>query len=297
MKEYIRKNGFADDQKMLEVAFALATHYGEAIAALSCQMYEATAAAQGKIVRAAEVVATPDFKEVAVAVHGTMKESKAEVPDTIGKIVKQIGADTILKNAHRDGAEFAWVPHGDTCEFCIILASRGWQYEDPKNRRPRAEHIHANCDCQYAVRFDGKSSVEGYKPEQYKKIYDNMPGKTPDEKKLSLRRSLRGKNPLTLEQLEFIIDLENNSRILGNKSPGEWKHFLENLGFDVKPLGRGSLKDVEFEDGGGYRINYRGDGYLQYHPPGSHHGDAYYKRSSAKDGTKRYNLDGSEKHD
>ena len=33
----------------------------------------------------------------------------------------------MLKNALRDGAEFAWVPNGDTCAFCMTLASRGWQ--------------------------------------------------------------------------------------------------------------------------------------------------------------------------
>ena len=30
-----------------------------------------------------------------------------------------------------------------------------------------AEHIHANCDCEFAVRFDGSTSVAGYDPEKY----------------------------------------------------------------------------------------------------------------------------------
>lgn len=28
----------------------------------------------------------------------------------------------MLKNALRDGAEFAWVSNGDTCAFCMTLA-------------------------------------------------------------------------------------------------------------------------------------------------------------------------------
>ena len=28
-----------------------------------------------------------------------------------------------------------------------------------------AEHIHANCDCEYAIRFDGRSTVAGYDPD------------------------------------------------------------------------------------------------------------------------------------
>lgn len=160
-----------------------------------------------------------------------------------------------------------------------------------------AEHIHANCDCEYAVRFDGKSTVEGYDPEKYLKIYDSMSGNNPEEKINSLRKMLNGKNPLTLDQIDFIIELENDSKILGQRSPEEWKKLLDNLGFETKPLGAGSLKGIRYEEGGGFRINYRGDGYFQYHPPGTHHGNAYYKRSSAKDGVKRFNFDGSDKND
>ena len=44
------------------------------------------------------------------------------------------------------------------------------------------------------------------------------------------------------------------------------------------------------------KINFGGDGILQYHPTKkSHHGGAYYKISTGKGGTKRYELDGTEK--
>lgn len=201
MQAWIDKHGFKDDQKMLEYAFALSTHYGEAVAALSCQMYDAMAEAQGAIVKAAEAATTPDFREVAIAVHGTMKQSEKKVPSTIGRLVKQAGADTTRKNAQRDGAQFAWVPHGDTCAFCIALASRGWQYEDPRNRRPRAEHIHANCDCQYAVRFDGESTVEGYDPKAYKDMYYSAsPGNSKDKINALRRRLEEQKRQLSFDK-------------------------------------------------------------------------------------------------
>ena len=174
MTQWIQKNGFKDDKALLDYAFALASHYGQAIGALSCRMYEATAAAHGVIVPTAEMASLPEYGEVAKAVHGTMKQSQKKVPATMARLVKQVGADTTLKNAMRDGAQFAWVPHGDTCAFCLTLASRGWQYMS-KNalRNGHAEHIHAHCDCEYAVRFDGKSSVEGYDPEKYLEV-DNL---------------------------------------------------------------------------------------------------------------------------
>lgn len=140
-------------------------------------MYEATAAAQGVIVPTAEVADLPDYGEVAKAVKGTQKKSPNNIPGTIARLVKQVGADTTLKNAERDGAQFAWVPHGDTCAFCITLASRGWQYMSKKAmRNGHAEHIHAHCDCEYAVRFDGKSTVAGYDPDKYLEEYNNAGG-------------------------------------------------------------------------------------------------------------------------
>lgn len=177
MQAWVQKNGFSNDKALLDYAYALSQHYGQAIGALSCQMYEATAAAQGINIPTAEMAPLPEYGEVAKAVRGTMKQSQMNVPATLARLVKQVGADTTLKNAERDGAQFAWVPHGDTCSFCITLASRGWQYMSKKAlRNGHAEHIHAHCDCEYAVRFDGRSTVEGYDPDKYLEEYQAAGG-------------------------------------------------------------------------------------------------------------------------
>lgn len=190
MQAYVQKQGFADDKALLDYAFALSQRYGQAIGSLSCRMYEATASAQGVVVPTAEIADLPEYGEVAKAVHGTMKQSQMNVPATVARLVKQVGADTTLKNAMRDGAQFAWIPHGDTCAFCITLASRGWQYMSKKAlRNGHAEHIHAHCDCEYAVRFDEKSTVAGYDPDKYLEEYENADGRTPEEKINSMRRA------------------------------------------------------------------------------------------------------------
>ena len=190
MQEYVAAHGLDDMQKVIEYALSLTDHYGEAVGSLACQMYEATAAAQGVIVPTAEMADLPDYGDVAKAVYGAKKTSESEVSKAIGRLVKMVGADTTLKNAERDGAQFAWVPHGDTCAFCMVLASRGWQYMS-KNalRNGHAEHIHAHCDCQYAVRFDGKSSVRGYDPDRYLQMYENAEGATSQEKINAMRRA------------------------------------------------------------------------------------------------------------
>lgn len=83
------------------------------------------------------------------------------------------------------------MPRGDTCAFCITLASRGWQKASKAALKGgHAEHIHANCDCEYAVRFDGKSGVAGYDSDKYLKMYENAEGGSSQEKINSMRREL-----------------------------------------------------------------------------------------------------------
>lgn len=201
MHSWVQKNGLENDKALLDYAYALSQHYGQAIGALSCQMYEATAVAQGVIVPTAEVADLPDYGEVAKAVKGTKKQSPNNIPGTLARLVKQVGADTTLKNAERDGAQFAWVPHGDTCAFCIMLASRGWQYMSKKAlRNGHAEHIHAHCDCEYAVRFDGKSTVAGYDPDKYLEEYYDANG---DINEMRRKRYAQNKDVINARKREL----------------------------------------------------------------------------------------------
>ena len=104
-------------------------------------------------------------------------------------MVKQCAADTTLQNAERDGAEFAWIPNGDSCAFCEMLASRGWQRISKRSLKDgHAEHIHANCKCEYAIRFDSKTNYKGYNPDKYKEEFENAEGDTWEEKLNSIRR-------------------------------------------------------------------------------------------------------------
>lgn len=98
--------------------------------------------------------------------------------------------DTMLRNAARDGAEFAWVPHGsETCPMCLTIASNGWRKASKKTMKgDHADHIHGNCDCEFAIRFDGKSTVEGYDPDALREQYDNAEGITWKEKVNFMRR-------------------------------------------------------------------------------------------------------------
>ena len=176
---------------LIDMAYALATRYGEATASLAAEMYDETAALSGVSVPSAEVADTASYGEIAKAINGVTKTvtTDSNLGNVVARYVKRAGADTTLKNAERDGAQFAWIPAGDTCPFCLTLASNGWQYQS-KNamKNGHASHIHANCDCTYAVRFDNKTNVKGYNPEKYREMYYNAEGKTPQERINSMRR-------------------------------------------------------------------------------------------------------------
>ena len=189
MAEYIARHGAGDPDTLIAYAQALAQKYGEGSAELACQMYDAMARASGVQLPPAEPAAPVDISETARMVNGT-RQSPPLLQGGVSRLVKQTAADTTLKNAIRDGAEFAWIPHGDSCAFCMVLASRGWQRASKAAlKNGHAEHIHANCDCEYAVRFDGRSTVAGYDPEQYLARYEAAGGDINE-----LRRGLYAKN-------------------------------------------------------------------------------------------------------
>lgn len=171
MADYISTHGTGDTGALIDYAYALVTKYGEGSAALAAQMYDELAALQNARVPPAEPAPTAQYDEVAKMVQAT-RNSPPQMQQGVSRLVKQAGADTTLKNAQRDGAEFAWVPHGDSCAFCLTLASRGWQRASQAAiKGGHAEHIHASCDCEYAIRFDSRTSVAGYDPDEYLRRY------------------------------------------------------------------------------------------------------------------------------
>lgn len=176
--------------QIIDLAYALVTKYGEASATLSAQMYDEIAELAKENVPPAVPAETASIDEVGKTVNGILKDTQNEdvLSNSIGRMVKQAAADTTLKNALRDGAQVAWIPHGDTCAFCITLASRGWENVSRKTlKNGHAEHIHSNCDCEYGVRFNENQNVEGYDPDKYLDMYygdywlDKLDGEAYDE--------------------------------------------------------------------------------------------------------------------
>ncbi len=210
---YVTKRGgyeMMDRTQLIDYAYYVSNKYGEASAALSAEMYDAIAELSGVSVPAAIPAETASYSEVAKTVNGIIKNTANEdiLSQGIGRLVKMAGTDTILSNAYRDktitngrgskrkhsGAQVAWVPSGDTCAFCIMLGSNGWQKQTQWAAGSHSEHIHSNCDCTYMVRFNDDLTVEGYDPDEYKAMYDNAEGSTREEKLNSMRREFYAEN-------------------------------------------------------------------------------------------------------
>lgn len=195
MKAFIEKNGTDNPKILIDYAYLLATKYGEASAALSATMYDALAEVSKVALLSAEPAATATYGEVAKAINGTLKTGNEDiVSDAVGTLVKQAGADTMLQNANRPRdrkvAEFAWIPSGgDTCAMCLTIASNGWRpiSKEALNGN-HADHIHANCDCNFAIRFNNDTEFASYNPDKYRQIYDNAEGKSAKDKINYIRR-------------------------------------------------------------------------------------------------------------
>lgn len=183
---------------MLDYAYAISTKYGEAAASLAADMYDDILILSGVSgVSFAEPAEMETYRNVCheiMAAYNGMG-TKAVIPAVVSRYVKMAGVDTMLKNAINAGAEYAWIPHGDTCAYCIMLAGMGWQRASKSAMEGgHAKHVHANCDCTYAIRFNDKVKYPSYRPQMYARMYENAEGATEKEKLNSMRRAFYAEN-------------------------------------------------------------------------------------------------------
>lgn len=176
-------------EDLIRFAYGISTKYGEAAAAYACQMYDLMAQAEDEDYEPAEPAETATFDEVAKAVNGTIKFSSVLCAGAIYRLVKLAAADTTRLNASRDHIYYAWIPIGDTCPYCLAKAANGWSLAS-KKFVGHSDHIHANCNCAYAVKSKPDTSYKGYHPNAYQKIISKADGDTEKEKLNSLRRAI-----------------------------------------------------------------------------------------------------------
>lgn len=86
--------------------------------------------------------------------------------------MKHAAGNTMFANGARDPKrpKYARVPTGaETCGFCIMLASRGFDYTS-KEAAGSLGHYHASCDCRIVASWDNLE-VENYDPDAYYSLW------------------------------------------------------------------------------------------------------------------------------
>ena len=236
------------------------------------------------------------------------KVSSADVYDDVAWVLDEPMinfAQSIVDDAIKANAEFhskaGLKPKivrkvaGKCCEWCKNLAGM-YSYPDDVPDDVYRRHQRCRCTVDY-IPGDGKVQNVHTKQWQSQEEYDKI--------KVRKQIGLRTKNteiPQEKEQrvniengLEFAQKLAEHPKMLGAYTPKGLKEALERKGYEVKPMSGGNFAGISFEEGGGFKVNFGGDGILMYHPnERSHHGGAYYKISTGKGGRHRYDTKGNE---
>lgn len=151
---------------------ALLSTYTDLSAARAAEFYDASREAQMVRRKYRAVVDSrrdPKATEGAIraivqfAADGDVERFRREALDRVDTEMRRAANQCVAYNAGRDPAKplYARVPVGETCGFCLMLASFGFQYTSES----AASHSHRKCNCRVVPSF-GEATVRGYDPEQ-----------------------------------------------------------------------------------------------------------------------------------
>ena len=143
----------------------------------------------------------PEATEGAVRAFAQDLVDGKPVEQFVSKCVDRIDYETRLAankciefNAKNDPKKPRWarIPTGaETCQFCIMLASRGFVYHSEET----ASHAHAHCDCRVVPSWDKSPLAQGYDPDKYYDMWKN-PEKYQNQKQgIDQSSALSGANP------------------------------------------------------------------------------------------------------
>ena len=176
--EYVYDGMDADE--MAEAAANVAAKYSRMGCELGAQWYDICSEAAGLDVEPAEYedVDIDALTERAHSVVARPGDSKATLDmflqNAIAESIRATGYANLWRDYRRGmaGGKWARVPVGDTCAWCLLLASQGaWYISEESALGKHAGHYHDGCDC-VAVYHADAESIAGYSAlESYKAAY------------------------------------------------------------------------------------------------------------------------------
>lgn len=190
---YMRALNYEDPESaqtaLLRVTLAIMQTYGAALAQNSTQFFETTNSLTA--VSTTEVVEKTLFSEaqlaalksavafaVSLAAAGAVAYATKALVQKVRTRLKVIPFVVMERNAERHGLKYARVPRGETtCEFCTMLASRGFVYNSRESASGHSigregfpiDAVHDDCDCEIVCEKD--EEIEDYDPGFYYEEY------------------------------------------------------------------------------------------------------------------------------
>lgn len=127
--------------------------------------------------------------------------------------------EAMVRNCARENMRFARIPTGpDTCDYCLMLASRGFVYH---SRDSADAASHRNCDCVIIPGAGGdmarsSTQVEGYDPDL---LYDMWQGRVDERARTNAERNGTTQDE---ERRSIVARLEESARIAHRKTKWRW---------------------------------------------------------------------------
>lgn len=225
--------------------------YGDASATAAADYYDSVMSAAGTGAKPALLHSGVDEDQVEKVARyqagklvkgdqlGLARECAAYASDA----TRQAANRTMLKNALRDsklGVRFARVPTGaETCTFCRMLASRGFDYKSEKTAG-KFSHFHRNCDCRVVSSADAEG-LEGYDPDReydlWKKFEEIDAGDGTKAEKEAAKRAVLGDTLLNTRAdpaVEYFGPAEEDDP----EKLSEIKSWLAGNGIEVRVSGK-----------------------------------------------------------
>ena len=195
LNELADEDGTLDTAQLRDDAIAIMEDayriYGDAASSIACDMYDQLCEWIDAQVDPAEVynewgVGIDDIDstvryQVVKARDGQFAEFVRLMAQAASNHARIMASKTTVHNATRArdveaGVRFARVPTGvKTCGFCVVMASRGFDYDSREaagDRGGRYNSFHDHCDCIVVAGSPG-TTVDGYDPEWYQQVYED----------------------------------------------------------------------------------------------------------------------------
>ena len=162
--------GIADIREYaIECVDAIANIYGNAAGTCAANLYDELTEQTGQKYKAATVNSSDISSYIKKEAHyqagklvlGESLEFAQQMAMCVKDQVARCANQTMKENAKRDKIRYARVPMGgETCKFCIMLASKGFVYTSSKTAG-EGNHYHSNCRCKVVPAFKGMT-IQGY---------------------------------------------------------------------------------------------------------------------------------------